>query len=101
MSNWILIEPAHHVRLAHEILIEQRRRIAEQADFCVRWLKAQGFDVLAVSDGPRILVRYSHLCDQLEGAVEGYSRGPKGSERYKCVIRHECEVRWIVTGGAA
>lgn len=78
-----------------------RFEVAAQADYCVRWLKSQGFDVLAVSDGPRILVRSGPLCDRLEGAVQGYSRGPKGVERYKAVIRHDCEVRWAVKGGAA
>jgi phosphoserine phosphatase len=72
----------------------QRRHIAAQADHCVRWLKAHGFEVLAVTDGPRITVRNSHLCDMLEGAVAGYSRGPKGEERYRCVVRLDCEVRW-------
>ncbi len=80
---------------------QERFTVAAQADYCVRWLKAQGFEVLAITLGPRILVRYSPLCDQFEGAIEGYSRGPKGVERYKSVIRHDCEVRWMMQGGAA
>src|SRR5665647_3375892 len=49
-----------------------RFEVAASADYCVRWLKSQGFEVLAVSDGPRILVRSGPLCDRLEGAVQGY-----------------------------
>lgn len=80
---------------------QDRFEIATRADFCVRWLRSQGLEVLAVSNGPRILVRYSPQCDQFEGAVQGYWRGPKGVERYQAVIRLDCEVRWVVDGGAA
>lgn len=93
-----------------------RFQVAEQADYCVRWLKSQGLEVLAVTalttftpslkprrdaEGavtvcPRILVRYSPLCDKLEGAVQGYSRGPRGIEHYKTVVRFDCEVRWKI-----
>jgi hypothetical protein len=78
----------------HDEATAQRRKIAHQADYCVGWLKDQGFEVLRVSDGPCILVRYSPLCDQFEGAVSGYSRSLRGEERYKSVIRLDCEVRW-------
>lgn len=77
---------------------EKRRRIAEEADFCVNWLRAQGLEVLAVSDGPRITIRCSPLCEQFEGAVNGYSRGQNGVERYKEVIRMDCAIRWRVMG---
>lgn len=73
--------------------------IAEQADQCVGWLRANGFDVLTIEAGPRITVRTSPLCDQLEGAVCGFSRGLHGEQRYKMVTRFECEVRWLDAGG--
>lgn len=76
-----------------------RFMIAEQADQCVCWLKAQGFDVLMVEAGPRITVRTSPLCDQLEGAVCAFSRGLHGEQRYKMAIRFDCEVRWLDVGG--
>jgi hypothetical protein len=63
---------------------------------CVRWLRSQGFDVLSIWDGPRIIIRSSPLCDQMEDAVEGYSRSKTGEQRYKTVIRCGCEVRWKV-----
>ena len=73
---------------------EKRRRIAVEAEHCVNWLRSQGLEVLAISDGPRITIRRSPLCDQFEGAVNGYSRGPKGEEWYKEVNRLDCIVRW-------
>ena len=81
---------------------KQARRflIAEQAGQCVGWLKANGFEVLTVEAGPRITVRSSPLCDLLEGAASAYSRGPHGEQRYKMVMRLDCEVRWMDVGGA-
>jgi hypothetical protein len=90
--TWELVEKPR----VQETFAEQRRRIAAQADDCVKWLRAQGFFVLSVWDGPRVIIRNSPLCDQLEGAVEGYSRGKAGEQRYKTVIRFDCEVRWKV-----
>lgn len=79
-----------------------RFHVAAQAAQCAHWLKSQGFEVLAITHGPRILVRSNALCDRLEGAVQGYSRGPTGfQEHYKTVIRFGCQVRWAVKGGAA
>jgi hypothetical protein len=75
----------------------QRFQIASQADRCVAWLRAQGFDVLAIQAGPRITIRYSDLCEQLEGVVEGYQRTPKGETRYKMASRFDCAVVWIVS----
>lgn len=73
--------------------------IAEKADQCVGWLKAQGFDVLMVEAGPRITVRTSPLCDQLEGAVRGFSRGLHGEQYYKMAHRLGCTVCWLDEGG--
>lgn len=82
----------------------RRLWIAEQADHCVKWLKAQGLEVLGVEKGPRtpprITIRTSPLCDRFEGAVAGYSRALNPSrtvqaeQRYKTVMRFGCEVRW-------
>ena len=78
--------------------------IAEQADYCAKWLKAQGLEVLRVEKGPRtpprIILRPSPLCDRFDGAVECYSRALNPSRtvqaelRYKMVTRFGCEVRW-------
>lgn len=82
----------------------RRLWIAEQADHCVKWLKAQGLEVLHVEKGqrtpPRIIIRHSPLCDRFEGAVECYSRALNPARtvqaelRYKMVMRFDCEVRW-------
>jgi hypothetical protein len=71
--------------------------IARKADQCAKWLKVNGFVVLCIErehDMPHITVRYSPLCEELEGAVDGYSRIGKGSRYYRSVIRFDCEVRW-------
>lgn len=78
--------------------------IAEQADHCAKWLKAQGLEVLHVEKGPRtpprITVRTSPRCDGFDGAVECYSRATNHSrtvqaeQRYKTAMRFGCEVRW-------
>lgn len=79
---------------------QHRSRIADQADHCVKWLKSQGFDVLSVSDGPRITIRPSPLCKSLQGAVESYSSSAQGEQRYKTVTLFDCEVRWAVEESA-
>ena len=78
---------------------EARMAIAQQVDQCVKWLKINGFEVHGVERCGRIHIRTSPLCEQLEGAIAGFSRGPRGVQRYKTVIRFDCEVRWI-DGGA-
>lgn len=95
--NWQLIE---HPRAA------ARLAIAEQANLCAKWLKAQGLEVLRVEKGPRtpprIIIRTSPLCDLIEGAVACYSRALNHShtvqaeQRYKTAMRFGCEVRWAV-----
>ena len=83
----------------------RRLWIAGQADYCARWLKVQGLEVLLVEKGtrtpPRIHVRYSPLCDRIEGAVMVYERSVQGERRYKSVMRFGCEVRWEDKRGAA
>lgn len=71
---------------------------------CVQWLKVQGFDVLAVQQGPRVPrvhIKPGPLCDKLEGAIAHYERSAAGERRYKVVVRLGCEVRWSDNGGAA
>jgi hypothetical protein len=92
--NWEIIETPK----------QQRFEIAEQANRCVKWLTIQGFDVLRVYKGlgsPLITIRPSPLCDKLEGAVAVYERNLKGAQRYKKVLRLDCEVRWEDKGGTA
>lgn len=89
--NWYFIQS---VRQA------QRLDIAERADRCVKWLKIQGFEVLRVEQGPRIIIRTCPLCDKFEGAIETYERNLQAAHRYKKVMRLDCEVRWEI-GGAA
>lgn len=77
-----------------------RLETAVQSDRCAKWLKAQGFEVLCVQKGPRnprITIRTSPLCDQLEGAVRMYERVGKTERRYWVAIRFGCEVRWTET----
>jgi hypothetical protein len=87
--DWQLIEHPHATA---------RLAIAEQADRCAKWLKAQGLEVLRVEKGPRtpprITIRTSPLCERIEGAVHIYERGLQGERRYKTVMRLGCEVRW-------
>lgn len=98
MTGWQLIEhPPAAARLA----------IAEQANHCVKWLQAQGLEVLRVEKGPRtpprIILRPSPLCDRFEGAVACYSRAlnhartVQAEQRYKTAMRFGCEVRWAET----
>lgn len=92
---------------------EQRLWLADQADRCVKWLKSQGLEVLYINRGahplpridsrpvtPRIYIKASPLCGQFEGVTSMYERGMNGERRYKMVMRHHCEVRWV-DGGAA
>lgn len=80
-----------------------RSEAAEQVEKCVKWLHLQGFEVLAVLVGtrnPRISVRTSPLCAQLDGAVRRFERAAQGERRYWVALRFDCEVRWA-EGGAA
>lgn len=104
--NWMLIETSPKLRAATLRVVEQRREIAEKAHGCVKWLKSQGFDVVRVEKGavgPRIIIRTSPLCKQLDGTVSAYSRAATGEQRYSFTFRFECEVRWLeqMEGGAA
>lgn len=95
-----LIEEPQKTTSARPPVITQAERLeaAAQADFCVKWLQAQGFEVLYVHKGPRnprVNIRTSPLCEQLEGAVRMYERlHGKPAKRYWVAIRFGCEVRW-------
>lgn len=102
--NWALIETPPKVREIALNAAEQRRTLAEKADGCVRWLKSQGFDVVRVEKGvvgPRIIIRTSPLCKQLDGTVSAYSRIANGEQRYSFAFRFDCEVRWMEQAGGA
>lgn len=93
-----IIEPAP--RRIHSA--ELRRQIAAKAYQCARWLRANGFEVLAVMGGlrqPRVVIKPSPLCDRLDGVVAAYERGPYGERRYRYAVRFDCMVEW--EGGAA
>lgn len=98
--NWLLIETPSKQRAVAILSADQRRAVAEQAGYCVKWLKAlkaQGFGVLRVELGagrPRIVIHASPLCKLLDGTVCAYERGPLGERRYSFAMRFECEVRW-------
>ncbi|OHD24110.1 MAG: hypothetical protein A2Y38_12295 [Spirochaetes bacterium GWB1_59_5] len=77
--------------------LEDRLQTAVHASQCVKWLQSQGFEVLGVQKGPRnprVTIRTSLLCEQLEGAVRRFERSPQGEKRYWVAIRFGCEVRW-------
>jgi len=108
--NWQLVGISQDSPITVFSAAARRLWIAEQADFCAKWLKAQGLEVLHVEKGqrtpPRITIRHSPLCDRFEGAVACYSRALNPSRTvqaellYKTVARFGCEVRWE-DGGAA
>lgn len=75
----------------------QRLQLANDTDYCVKWLKAQGLEVIGISQGhvtPIVTVRNSELCKDFEGRVQAFERGQRGAKRYSFVLRHGCEVRW-------
>lgn len=101
--NQELIETPANQRTAALPYAEKRRKSRDQADYYVKWLKAQGFSVQRIEPGPvcpRIVIHTSPLCLKLDGATGGFERGPHGECRYSFVFRFGCEVRWY-EGGAA
>jgi len=109
--NWQLVGISQDSPITVFSAAARRLRIAEQADYCVKWLKAQGLEVIGVEKGPRtpprITIRTSPPCDRIDGAVACYSRALNPSrsvqaeQRYKTAMRFGCEVRWDDNGGAA
>lgn len=77
---------------------ERRRELAQKAHQCARWLKVNGFEVIAVAGGmrqPRVLIKPDPLCDRLEGAVSAYERSPRGERHYRYAVRFDCMVEWM------
>lgn len=71
---------------------------------CVEWLRHNGFEVRGVQIGarnPRVIIRSSPLCDQLDGAVFRFERIGLVKLHYWVAIRFGCEVRWLETGEEA
>jgi hypothetical protein len=80
---------------------EQRFNLAIKADYCIKWIKAQGLEVVSVDDGfvgPRITIRSSELCELFEDVIFSYERGLQSEHRYGYVLRHGCEIRWVIGG---
>lgn len=76
---------------------ELRRRIAQQVHQCSQWLRVSGYEILRVEGGfcqPRIVIKPSPLCDQLDGAVNAYERTLHGERRYRYAVRFDCMVEW-------
>jgi len=95
--SWELVETTAKQRAAALPPAEQRRKVRDAADGCVKWLKVNGFSVQRVEPGPvcpRIVIHSSPLCRQLKGATGAYERSPNGERRYSFVFRFGCEVRW-------
>lgn len=102
--NWQLVGISQDSPITVFSAAARRLWIAEQVDYCAKWLKAQGLEVLHSEKGsrtpPRITIRTSPRCDRFEGAVACYSRALNPSrtvqaeQRYKMVMRFGCEVRW-------
>lgn len=95
--NWLLLEREVSPTRPPRITLADRLAHAAKADPCVKWLKAQGFEVLYVERGthnPRVIIRTGQLCAQLEGAVRRYERIGQTERRYWVAIRFGCEVRW-------
>lgn len=102
--NWQLVGLSQDSPITVFSAAARRLWIAEQADHCAKWLKAQGLEVLHIEKGPRtpprITVRSSPRCDRFDGAEECYSRATnhertvQDEQRYKMVMRFGCEVRW-------
>lgn len=80
--------------------VPPRAKLFGRIHRCIEWLAVQKYEVLTVQQGPRIprvYIKPSPLCDELEGAVEHYERSAAGERRYKTALRFGCEVRWAVT----
>jgi hypothetical protein len=74
-----------------------RRQIAQQAHQCARWLRVNGFEVMAVLGGlrqPRVVIKSSPLCNTLDGVVQAYERTSKGERRYRYAVRFDCMIEW-------
>lgn len=74
-----------------------RADVAQAAQLCVNWCRAQGLEVLGIQKAPnkpRIFIKNSPLCASLDGAVHRFERIGNIERRYWFAIRFDCEVRW-------
>lgn len=80
----------------------ERFLLAEKADPCVSWLKAQGLEVISIDkskvDDAVITIKYCDLCKLFEGVVSEYQRILRDNRqielRFSYVRRMRCMVRW-------
>lgn len=75
----------------------ERLQIAQVADHCAKWLKANGIKVLRVEGDiaqPCIIVKYSPACDLFEDIVRGYERSDRGAQYCAWVFRFGCQIKW-------
>lgn len=80
----------------------ERFLLAEQAECCVGWLKAQGLEVIGIEKGKVdsviITIKTCELCQQFEGITSEYQRITRDNVqielRFKFVRRMGCMVRW-------
>lgn len=80
----------------------ERFLLAEKADQCVGWLKAQGLEVLSIDKGKIddaiITIKACELCKLFEGVVSEYQRILRDNRqtelRFSYVRRMGCMVRW-------
>lgn len=78
---------------------EQRLELAQAADYCVRWLKANSIKVVRIEGEaaqPRIIVKHNALCDLFEDIVVSYERSWRGEHRCAWVHRFDCQIKWTV-----
>ncbi len=78
---------------------ELRREIAERVRICARWLRVNGFEIIAITGGliqPRIIIKHSSkLCSTLEGVVQAFERTAGNSGRwYSYAVRFNCMIEW-------
>jgi hypothetical protein len=78
---------------------EKRREIASRVHQCSKWLRVQGFNVVAAVGGMHqayVFIEYDELlCGKLEGVAEGFERTRMlGESRYHFVVRFGVVVRW-------
>ena len=77
---------------------QERLQIAQVADYCAKWLRANGIEVLRVegdTEQPCIIVKHNAMCDRFDGIVHAYERGERGERRTGWVFRFGCQIKWV------
>lgn len=77
----------------------ERLQLAQVADCCAKWLKANGIMTLRVegaTEQPRIIVKYNSNCDLFDDIVRGYERSDRGAHYCAWVFRFGCQIKWTV-----